>query len=133
MVYLFFTYLCNVRTVELIRIYIFERFVRAPARACLTLDRSRRSKSSFTRLFGQSLDSRIDRFRFKDSENQSIIFFSQNPFLEKFLSRKMSFSQNFFLAKCPSRKISSFFKSLSQKFLLVREGFSLLYVRWEGV
>ena len=124
--------------VELDQIYIFERFVRAPARTHMILDRSRRSKSSFARGYSvnrftrESINFYSRIWRINQSDSSLKIPFSQNSFLEKFLSRKMSFSQNFFLAKCPSRKISSFLKSLSQKFLLVREGFSLLYVRWVG-
>ena len=81
-------------------------------------------------------DSRIRRINQSDSSLK--IPFSKNSFLEKCLSLKISFSQNVLLSKsqsrkCPSRKISSFLKSLSQKFLLVREGFSFLYVRSVGV
>ena len=103
---IFYTSLCNVRTVELDRIYIFERFVRAPARTHMILDRSRRSKSSFARGYSVNrftresinFDSRIWR-------NQSIGFFSQNPFLSKSLSRKIPFSKNVLLSKFLSRKI----------------------------
>ena len=129
--------------VELDRIYIFERFVRAPARTHMILDRSRRSKSSFARgysvnrftresinFYSRILES-INRILLSKSLSLKIPF-SKNSFLEKCPSLKISFSQNPFLAKCPSRKISSFLKSLSQNFLLVREGFSLLYVRWVG-
>ena len=124
--------------VELDRIYIFERFVRAPARTHMILDRSRRSKSSFARGYSvnrftrKSINFYSRIWRINQSDSSLKIPFSKNSFLQKCPSLKISFSQNPFLAKCPSRKISSFLKSLSQKFLLVREGFSLLYVWWVG-
>ena len=98
--------------VELDRIYIFERFVRAPARTHMILDRSRRSKSSFARGYSvnrftrESINFYSRIWRINQSDSSLKIPFSQNPFLEKFLSRKMSFSQNFFLAKSLSRKMS---------------------------
>ena len=85
------------------------------------------NRSIFIQGFGES----INRILLSKSLSLKILFL-KNSFLEKCPSLKISFSQNPFLAKCPSRKISSFLKSLSQKFLLVREGFSLLYVWWVG-
>ena len=92
------------------------REICARARTCvLGLDhRSRRSKSSFARLFGNRL-TRIDHFWFNGFEKsinrfilqirESDSFFSQNPFLAKCPSLKIPFSQNILLAKSLSCKV----------------------------
>ena len=109
---IFYTCLCNVRTVELDWIYIFEIFVRAPAGTYMILDRSRRSKSSFARGYSvnrftcESIKFYSRIWRINQSDSSLKIPFSKNFFLEKCHSLKISFSQNFLLAKSLSCKMS---------------------------